>query len=477
MAINFYKYHDQIVQAYKEVLDAKCPINWALFGYEKQSNDLMLITKGDTGLEELYEEFSQSKILYAFCEVKDDSLNIRRYLLINWQGECAPLQRKGVCMNHFADVRSFFKDANIVLNARHEDDVEPEVLMQHVNKLASRIRIDKQTNGGSIHPTTNGNDNHDDDDHDNSKPVGTNYQRTVAQREISLKERERFWNQQKQEEEQRLKEEKLKQSANRFDMKAELQRNCQTTTTGQESPIKTNQSQLLRKERMEEAKSLISKNSISNARAFFEQNSSTSAIQQQQQLNCQSQSTKSSTAASNYVNHVQSMLLQKQPEHTEPEQQHQPQEQQQQQQPISFNSEEVDDVVEKVIESNQNSNDGGEDESSSDESFHTNPVDDQQQQQQYGYYNEPRQLENIEEEQNEEDDESNKRKDELETVSQGLRAKALYDYQAADDTEISFDPDDIITHIEQIDAGWWQGLSPNGAYGLFPANYVELLDN
>lgn len=77
----------------------------------------------------------------------------------------------------------------------------------------------------------------------------------------------------------------------------------------------------------------------------------------------------------------------------------------------------------------------------------------------------------------EEDDESNKRKDELETVSQGLRAKALYDYQAADDTEISFDPDDIITHIEQIDAGWWQGLSPNGAYGLFPANYVELLDN
>lgn len=80
----------------------------------------------------------------------------------------------------------------------------------------------------------------------------------------------------------------------------------------------------------------------------------------------------------------------------------------------------------------------------------------------------------------EEEDESGKRKDvdEIEILdSQGLRAKALYDYQAADDTEISFDPDDIITHIEQIDAGWWQGLAPNGAYGLFPANYVELLDN
>ncbi|CAK1550639.1 unnamed protein product [Leptosia nina] len=57
----------------------------------------------------------------------------------------------------------------------------------------------------------------------------------------------------------------------------------------------------------------------------------------------------------------------------------------------------------------------------------------------------------------------------------GLTARALYDYQAADDTEITFDPGDIITHIEQIDAGWWQGLGPHGVFGLFPANYVELL--
>ncbi|XP_049874579.1 drebrin-like protein B [Pectinophora gossypiella] len=57
----------------------------------------------------------------------------------------------------------------------------------------------------------------------------------------------------------------------------------------------------------------------------------------------------------------------------------------------------------------------------------------------------------------------------------GLTARALYDYQAADESEITFDPGDIITHIEQIDAGWWQGLGPHGTFGLFPANYVELL--
>jgi len=58
----------------------------------------------------------------------------------------------------------------------------------------------------------------------------------------------------------------------------------------------------------------------------------------------------------------------------------------------------------------------------------------------------------------------------------GICAVALYDYQAADETEISFDPGQVITHIDKIDPGWWQGLSPSGNCGLFPSNYVELVD-
>ncbi|XP_073989600.1 cortactin isoform X2 [Rhodnius prolixus] len=55
----------------------------------------------------------------------------------------------------------------------------------------------------------------------------------------------------------------------------------------------------------------------------------------------------------------------------------------------------------------------------------------------------------------------------------GYTAIALYDYQAAADDEISFDPDDVITNIDMIDEGWWRGCC-NGQYGLFPANYVIL---
>ncbi|XP_055378063.1 src substrate cortactin [Condylostylus longicornis] len=57
----------------------------------------------------------------------------------------------------------------------------------------------------------------------------------------------------------------------------------------------------------------------------------------------------------------------------------------------------------------------------------------------------------------------------------GIKAIALYDYQAAADDEITFDPDDVVTHIEMIDEGWWRGLCKN-RYGLFPANYVQLVE-
>lgn len=57
----------------------------------------------------------------------------------------------------------------------------------------------------------------------------------------------------------------------------------------------------------------------------------------------------------------------------------------------------------------------------------------------------------------------------------GTVAYALYDYQAAAEDEISFDPGDEITHIEMIDEGWWKGFhQATVTYGLFPANYVQL---
>lgn len=50
----------EIKDAYNQVLNAQ-GIDWALFTYEKGSNDLKVQGTGDGGLEELEEEFSDGR--------------------------------------------------------------------------------------------------------------------------------------------------------------------------------------------------------------------------------------------------------------------------------------------------------------------------------------------------------------------------------------------------------------------------------
>eukprot|EP01130_Rhizamoeba_saxonica_P009119 TRINITY_DN369_c0_g1_i3.p1 TRINITY_DN369_c0_g1~~TRINITY_DN369_c0_g1_i3.p1 ORF type:complete len:418 (+),score=153.02 TRINITY_DN369_c0_g1_i3:551-1804(+) len=50
---------------------------------------------------------------------------------------------------------------------------------------------------------------------------------------------------------------------------------------------------------------------------------------------------------------------------------------------------------------------------------------------------------------------------------------ALYDYDAEDPEEISFDANTIIVLLETDDSGWWKGRNENGQVGIFPCNYVE----
>ncbi|XP_077378942.1 uncharacterized protein LOC144019635 isoform X2 [Festucalex cinctus] len=60
-------------------------------------------------------------------------------------------------------------------------------------------------------------------------------------------------------------------------------------------------------------------------------------------------------------------------------------------------------------------------------------------------------------------------------AEQQICVRALYDYQAEDESEISFEPGDIIRDVETVDKAWWRGWSKDGRQGLFPANYVETI--
>ncbi|KAJ1919690.1 ESCRT-0 subunit protein hse1 [Mycoemilia scoparia] len=62
------------------------------------------------------------------------------------------------------------------------------------------------------------------------------------------------------------------------------------------------------------------------------------------------------------------------------------------------------------------------------------------------------------------------------TLSQKkLKVKALYDFKATESGELGFYKDDVITVLDQKFRDWWKG-ELRGHTGIFPANFVQLVD-
>jgi len=59
-------------------------------------------------------------------------------------------------------------------------------------------------------------------------------------------------------------------------------------------------------------------------------------------------------------------------------------------------------------------------------------------------------------------------------LMQGPLYKALYDYDAQDDDEVSFVENDTISNVQAVDDGWVIGVvQSTGQKGMIPSNYIE----
>lgn len=58
----------------------------------------------------------------------------------------------------------------------------------------------------------------------------------------------------------------------------------------------------------------------------------------------------------------------------------------------------------------------------------------------------------------------------------GKRAVIQYDYEKAEDNEVELREGEIVSDIDMVDEDWWMGTNTQGERGLFPANYVELIE-
>uniref|UniRef100_A0A1A8FE31 Drebrin-like b n=1 Tax=Nothobranchius korthausae TaxID=1143690 RepID=A0A1A8FE31_9TELE len=414
MSVNLSKNGPALTAAYKEVVDEKSNTNWALFTYEGNSNDIRLAEKGDGGLEELVEELNSGKVMYAFCRVQDPNSGLPKYVLINWTGEGVNDARKGLCANHVSSIANFLKGAHVTVNARAEEDVEPEVIMEKVAKASgANYNFHKEASSRFQDSGPQG-------------PVGSVYQKTNAMSEIRKTNKDNFWAQAEKEEERRRQEERRKADEERQKLERERKDRESKEAAVREKRDKERASQIDQQKKYQqqleaeskeqekqrwEAASLISQRSV-NPREMFKQ--------RERGITPSDSDTPPAAPAS------------PQPEpdvdggHSKCEYEEQeapPQEQQKEEAPAAnVHAEEMTHEESPQVEETN--------------SYET-------------VVNE--------------------------SSDRGICARALYDYQAADDTEISFDPEEIITGIEMIDEGWWRGFGPDGHFGMFPANYVELI--
>ncbi|XP_016329182.1 drebrin-like protein B isoform X4 [Sinocyclocheilus anshuiensis] len=449
MAVNLSKNGPALTAAYNEVVGEKSETNWALFTYEGNTNDIRLAEKGDGGLEELVEELNSGKVMYAFCRVKDPNSGLPKYVLINWTGEGVKDARKGQCANHVSSIANFLKGAHVTINARAEEDVEPEAIMQKVGKASgANYSFHKESSRFK--------------DTGPQGPVGSVYQKTNAMSEIKKTNKDNFWAQAEKDEEKRLQEEKRRAAEERQWLEKERKDRDFKEAELREKRAKERASQIDEQRKYQqqqevenrgqqkqqwEAAALVSQRSV-NPREMFKQ----------REMGISSANT-DNTQSGPKPGRLNSPFLSKQSCEPEPFRCPVRQASPLRAREPSFEEQPRSHYVEPEPEPEY------EDVQAVIDNYEV-PVEQKQPQyeavvEQDTIYEEPAQ----EEEQNTYET----------TDDRGVCARALYDYQAADDTEISFDPDDIITGIEMIDEGWWRGYNPDGHFGMFPANYVELI--
>uniref|UniRef100_A0A4W2DPT3 ADF-H domain-containing protein n=1 Tax=Bos indicus x Bos taurus TaxID=30522 RepID=A0A4W2DPT3_BOBOX len=208
MAVNLSRNGPALLEAYQQVVNEKSSTDWALFTYEGNSNDIRVAGTGEGGLEEMVEELNSGKVMYAFCRVKDPNSGLPKFVLINWTGEGVNDVRKGACANHVSTMAGFLKGAHVTINARAEEDVEPECIMQKVARASgANYTFHKESSRFQ--------------DTGPQAPVGSVYQKTNAVSEIKRVGKDSFWAKAEKEEENRRLEEKRRAEEERQQLEQE----------------------------------------------------------------------------------------------------------------------------------------------------------------------------------------------------------------------------------------------------------------
>lgn len=430
-------------------------------------------------------EINEGKIQYAFVRVLDPNTKLAKLILINFQvslmtqsikkkinrdlsdypqGEAVlDLVHKGTCSNHIRDITKLLKN-HLTITASTIEELDEETILKKISNITSTYNFQDRAA-----PT------------EEKFSIGTNYSKVVPNREINSTKRDEFWKKEEEMEKARvatetqtrrlenlkLEEDRLKREQNehlkreQLNKEPEVKKLAPVQVIQPVSPVKTIEkdesskprAEEMRQDRRNEARELIG-NRVNTAKALF----------QQQAAQNSAPAPVSAAPPKPIRKTIHKIESEPAPAPVEPKAAPAPiklpvaepvpvvkavtPEPAKTPEPIHIPSTDDDDEQFSTIKRSPKTPTTP-DSNSKDNNFiaPTDYADNYHRESENGHQQPIVQqaAQHVEVAATQEED--------LSPDGEMLKAVALYDYQAVDETEISFDPGDIITHIDQIDEG------------------------
>mmetsp|Transcript_26170 Transcript_26170/g.36847 ORF Transcript_26170/g.36847 Transcript_26170/m.36847 type:complete len:438 (-) Transcript_26170:162-1475(-) len=425
-----------IKDALTEIKNNSSSTNWILLGYAPKSDTkLVVVGKGDGGFNECIENFNDGKVLFALVSWTVN--NIKKFVYISWCGEGVVGMKKGLFNNHANDVSALFKGFHVQVNARNEDDLNEKVISEKVKKAGgASYDSGAKVQGAAERVPTNVAQGRQQAAQSNAE------KKSVDRSDYSKKnESESFWTQQKQDEERRKQDQLAAKSQPKTDYQKSEERAQFWAQQSQEQPTSAPQ-------RTQPQPS----GSTASARSRFENQNQT----QQAPPPSRPAPAKKATQPP------------KQPEpepEPEPQQQYEPEPQQE--------------AYAEPVQDDQgySQEQPAQDEWAEDNNQAYSEPPAQTEQTEYAepeqQYEEPVQQEAEYADQQYSDQQYSDQQYAEQSGGILCQARAIYEYQGENETDLSFAEGEIINVLDKSDpSGWWQG-EINGRVGFFPSNFIE----
>ncbi|XP_067945161.1 drebrin-like protein B [Watersipora subatra] len=491
MALDLKSHRDDIIKAWKDISNVDSNNTWVIYGYEGQTGVLKVVEIGDGDFEEMVDSLNAGKIQYAYCRVTDPNTSLSKFVLVNWQGDGAPDVLKGRCANHVRDVAALLRGAHLTINARDEADLDTEDVLQKVAKSSGANYSIHKEKAVKME--------------ESSGPVGSVYKRVKPQSEIKIEERDKFWEkteleenkrkqlelQEKRSAQQKLeaerKQRELEETRERDKKVLEHSKRVQQQRDAEQAAVRKversassnsqqdidedenerrGRSESLRRQRAAEAKQLVQQRG-NNPRDMFKQRERAASQDEGHapppapkkvirpfQAQQQPQSTQRQPSPPRQRDPTPPRPRDPTPpprDPTPPPREPTPPPRDATPPPASTPAQSS--LLHQGLPPRQDSDEEEDDQdwdAPADSGYDITPT--------ISHHTDPPATGPSYEEED-----------------GSMKARALYDYQATADDEVSFDPGDLITNIEVVDEGWWIGTASDGSRGLFPANYVEVI--